>query len=69
MHDYLFTTEVVRFAFMFGVAVSMILYERRHLTTGSIVVPGCTHALGRCVTSSKAIGLRAWFVSRSVRTD
>jgi poly-gamma-glutamate biosynthesis protein PgsC/CapC len=40
MHDYLFTTEVVRFAFMFGVAVSMILYERRHLTTGSIVVPG-----------------------------
>jgi poly-gamma-glutamate biosynthesis protein PgsC/CapC len=40
MHDYLFTTEVVRFAFMLGVAVSMILYERRHLTTGSIVVPG-----------------------------
>ena len=25
---------------MFGVAVSMLLYERRHLTTGSIVVPG-----------------------------
>jgi len=24
MHDYLFTTEVVRFAFMFGVAVSML---------------------------------------------
>ena len=40
MHDYLFTTEVVRFAFMLGVAVSMLLYERRHLTTGSIVVPG-----------------------------
>jgi poly-gamma-glutamate biosynthesis protein PgsC/CapC len=40
MHDYVFTTEVVRFAFMFGVAVSMLLYERRHLTTGSIVVPG-----------------------------
>jgi poly-gamma-glutamate biosynthesis protein PgsC/CapC len=40
MHDYMFTTEVVRFAFMFGVAVSMLLYERRHLTTGSIVVPG-----------------------------
>ena len=40
MHDYLFTAEVVRFAFMFGVAVSMLLYERRHLTTGSIVVPG-----------------------------
>ena len=27
MHDYLFTTEVVRFAFMFGVAVSMVLYQ------------------------------------------
>ncbi len=40
MHDYVFTTEVVRFAFMFGVAVSMLLYERKHLTTGSIVVPG-----------------------------
>ncbi|MEO6571122.1 MAG: poly-gamma-glutamate biosynthesis protein PgsC/CapC [Ilumatobacteraceae bacterium] len=40
MHDYLFTSEVVRFAFMLGVAVSMLLYERRHLTTGSIVVPG-----------------------------
>ena len=40
MHDYLLSTEVVRFAFMLGVAVSMLLYERRHLTTGSIVVPG-----------------------------
>ncbi len=40
MHDYLFSTEVVRFAFVTGVVVSMLLYERRHLTTGSIVVPG-----------------------------
>jgi len=40
VHDYLLSTEVVRFAFMFGVAVSMLLYERRHITTGSIVVPG-----------------------------
>lgn len=40
MHDYLLSTEVVRFAFVFGVAVSMLMYERRHLTTGSIVVPG-----------------------------
>ncbi len=31
---------MVRFAFIFGVAVSMLLYEKRHLTTGSIVVPG-----------------------------
>jgi poly-gamma-glutamate biosynthesis protein PgsC/CapC len=40
VHDYLLSTEVIRFAFIFGVAVSMLLYERRHLTTGSIVVPG-----------------------------
>ncbi len=40
MHDYLLSSEWVRFAFVFGVAVSMLLYERRHLTTGSIVVPG-----------------------------
>jgi poly-gamma-glutamate biosynthesis protein PgsC/CapC len=40
VHDYLLSTEVVRFAFVLGVAVSMMLYERRHLTTGSIVVPG-----------------------------
>lgn len=40
MHDYLFPSEVVRFAFVFGVVVAMLLYERRHLTVGSIVVPG-----------------------------
>ena len=40
MHDYLFSSEMVRFAFVFGICVSMMLYERLHLTTGSIVVPG-----------------------------
>lgn len=40
MHDYLFNIEVVRFAFVIGILVSMLQYERRHLTTGSIVVPG-----------------------------
>lgn len=40
MHDYLLSTEWIRFAFVLGVAVSMVMYERRHLTTGSIVVPG-----------------------------
>lgn len=40
MHDYLFNVEVVRFAFVVGILVSMLQYERRHLTTGSIVVPG-----------------------------
>ena len=40
MHDYLFSAEIVRFAFVLGIAVSMLMYERFHLTTGSIVVPG-----------------------------
>ncbi|HZX55705.1 MAG TPA: poly-gamma-glutamate biosynthesis protein PgsC/CapC, partial [Ilumatobacteraceae bacterium] len=40
VHDYLFNSEIVRFAFVFGICVSMMLYERLHLTTGSIVVPG-----------------------------
>ncbi|MGB8860593.1 MAG: poly-gamma-glutamate biosynthesis protein PgsC/CapC [Ilumatobacteraceae bacterium] len=40
MHDYLFSSEIVRFAFVFGIVTSMLLYERLHLTTGSIVVPG-----------------------------
>jgi poly-gamma-glutamate biosynthesis protein PgsC/CapC len=40
VHDYLFSSEIVRFAFVFGICVSMMLYERLHLTTGSIVVPG-----------------------------
>jgi poly-gamma-glutamate biosynthesis protein PgsC/CapC len=40
VHDYLFSSEIVRFAFLFGIVTSMLLYERLHLTTGSIVVPG-----------------------------
>ncbi|MFN0156225.1 MAG: poly-gamma-glutamate biosynthesis protein PgsC/CapC [Gaiella sp.] len=40
MHDYLFSTDVVRLAFLAGVVASIVLYERTHLTTGSIVVPG-----------------------------
>lgn len=40
MHDYLLSGEWVRFAFVLGIAVSMVMYEKRHLTTGSIVVPG-----------------------------
>lgn len=40
MHDYLLSAEWIRFAFVLGVAVSMVMYEKRHITTGSIVVPG-----------------------------
>ncbi len=40
MHDYLFSTDVVRLAFLAGVVASIVLYEKSHLTTGSIVVPG-----------------------------
>jgi poly-gamma-glutamate biosynthesis protein PgsC/CapC len=40
MHDYLFGTEPVRLAFVLGILASMLYYERREVTTGSIVVPG-----------------------------
>jgi poly-gamma-glutamate biosynthesis protein PgsC/CapC len=40
MHDYLFGSEPVRLAFVLGILASMLYYERREITTGSIVVPG-----------------------------
>ena len=40
MHDYLFDINTVRFAFIVGVLASVIVYERFHITSGSIVVPG-----------------------------
>ncbi|WGH77985.1 poly-gamma-glutamate biosynthesis protein PgsC/CapC [Jannaschia ovalis] len=32
--------DLVRFAFVLGITVSILFYERRHLTTGGIAVPG-----------------------------
>ncbi|MDJ0924480.1 MAG: poly-gamma-glutamate biosynthesis protein PgsC/CapC [Acidimicrobiia bacterium] len=40
MHDYLFDINTVRFAFVIGVLASVYVYERHHITSGSIVVPG-----------------------------
>ena len=40
MHDYLFSADPVRLAFILGIIASMLYYERRHITTGSIVGPG-----------------------------
>ena len=40
MHDYLFSADAVRLAFILGIIASMLYYERRQITTGSIVVPG-----------------------------
>ena len=40
MHSYLFETELVRFAFILGVIISIFAYDRLHLTTGSVIVPG-----------------------------
>ncbi len=68
MHDYLFSAEVVRFAFLAGVVVSMLLYERRHLTTGSLVVPGyvavfLVHPLVVMATFLNAL-VTYWLVNR-----
>lgn len=40
MHDYLFDIETVRLAIIVGVALTMVFYERLHLTTGGAIVPG-----------------------------
>lgn len=40
MHGYLFDTEYVRIAFIFGVILSILVYDHWHITTGSLVVPG-----------------------------
>jgi poly-gamma-glutamate biosynthesis protein PgsC/CapC len=40
MHDYLFDINTVRFAFIIGVLASVFVYEKYHVTSGSIVVPG-----------------------------
>jgi poly-gamma-glutamate biosynthesis protein PgsC/CapC len=40
VHDYLFDINTVRLAFIVGVLASVIVYERYHITSGSIVVPG-----------------------------
>ncbi len=34
------SADLVRLAFVFGMVLSVFLYEKSHLTTGSIVVPG-----------------------------
>ena len=39
-HFLLFDQELVRMTFIVGIAVSVMLYERTHRTTGSLVVPG-----------------------------
>ncbi len=39
MHEYPFAPEVVRVALVVGVVVSIVFYERLHLTTGGAIVP------------------------------
>ena len=70
MHDYLFAADLVRLAFIFGVITSVLLYERRHLTTGSIVVPGyiAVFLLQPIVLATTALvaGIAYWFVNRFI---
>ena len=40
MTDQFYHPDLVRFAFVLGLVVSILFYERRHLTTGGIAVPG-----------------------------
>ncbi len=71
MHDYLLSSEWIRFAFVLGVAVSMVMYEKRHLTTGSIVVPGyiavfIIHPLVIVATFANAF-ITFWLVNHFLR--
>lgn len=40
MNEQYYHPDLVRFAFVFGIVVSVLYYERRQLTTGGIAVPG-----------------------------
>lgn len=40
MIEHYYHPELIRFAFVFGIVVSMFFYERRQLTTGGVAVPG-----------------------------
>ncbi|MEO8540370.1 MAG: poly-gamma-glutamate biosynthesis protein PgsC/CapC [bacterium] len=40
MHDYQFSADLIRFAFILGVISSVVIYDRLRMTTGSLVVPG-----------------------------
>lgn len=40
MHEYQFSADLVRFAFVLGVIASVVIYDRLRMTTGSLVVPG-----------------------------
>lgn len=68
MHDYLFDINTVRFAFIVGVIASVFIYERHHITSGSIVVPGYVavfvlQPLVLLVTFLNAL-FSYWFVNR-----
>ena len=71
MHDYLFSSDAVRLAFILGVVVSMLVYQRTQLTTGSIVVPGYTGLflfLPVTIAATFANALVTyWFVNKVLR--
>lgn len=72
MHDYLFDINTVRFAFIIGVLASVFVYERYHITTGSIVVPGYVavfflQPLVLLVTLANAL-VSYWIVNKVIAT-
>lgn len=40
MTEYFFHPDLVRLGFVIGILVSILIYERKQLTTGGIAVPG-----------------------------
>ena len=61
----LFDEELVRLTFIVGIAVSVLVYERTHRTTGSLVVPGYIGASLLSPVALLTTGLNAtltWFL-------
>lgn len=56
----LFDTQLVRMTFIVGIAVSVMLYERTHTTTGSLVVPGYIGAELLNPVALVATAVNAW---------
>jgi poly-gamma-glutamate biosynthesis protein PgsC/CapC len=40
VHDYAVGSDAVRLALVLGVVLSVVVYERTHVTTGGVIVPG-----------------------------
>ncbi|MFN8194680.1 MAG: poly-gamma-glutamate biosynthesis protein PgsC/CapC [Nocardioidaceae bacterium] len=65
MNEYIYSPDVVRVTLVMGVIVSMLFYERLHLTTGGAIVPAYL-ALGLQAPLTVAVTVTLGFVTHTV---